>query len=102
MLTFHKMLIMHKKDNKENDAVQDKTVCFFRFRSLEDAPCAYEALCSKFIVFLDLSGMDEKEGIRLKDYMHGVSTTLHADIKEICEDYVAYFPSGYHLQEFEN
>ncbi|MEG0273687.1 cell division protein SepF [Amedibacillus sp. YH-ame10] len=97
----HKLFTSFYKD-KSLQQTQDYIVCFFRFHSLEDCPCAYEALQKGFVVFLDLTGMQEGDILRLKDYMQGVCISLHAQVKEICEDYITYFPQSYHLQIFES
>ena len=88
------------KDRSLN--VKECTVCFFRFQTIADGECAYEALQSERAVFCDLSGREQSEIRRFKDYLQGVCISIDASIKELCEDYIVYFPKIYHLQVFEN
>lgn len=81
---------------------EDKCVCFFRIASYEECACAQEALQRGCAVFLDLSDMQLQDLQRMKDFMQGVCVPLHGIVREICEDYIAYFPREYHLQIFEN
>lgn len=94
--------MMERLKRERLKSSQEPTICFFRFQTITDGECAFEALQNGYAVFCDLSAMESSQILRFKDYMQGVCISTATTQKEICEDYVAYFPTFYHLQVFEN